>query len=148
MSHTRHTHTHSLCPPCMLLAGSLSTWISVVWKHSTDTSWQFYTWFRAAAMKVQGDGLKQNGCVSATHGMLSSSRWTYLTLLCIPLFTYIDCVCVCVLLTRHVTYGNHWLGEGCEGRTWRQKQDSLFAFYQIEKRFLHFNSTAARGIHV
>lgn len=112
------THTQSLCLPRVLLAGSLSTQISAAWKHNTDKSWQFYTWFQAAAFKWK--------CRETASSTMIVCR---LRALCFQLamdLLNIGCACLylwsqCVWLTCHVTYGNHRLGKGLGGSR-REKQ--------------------------
>lgn len=111
-------HTQSLCLPRVLLAGSLSTQISAAWKHNTDKSWQFYTWFQAAAFKWK--------CRETASSTMIVCR---LRALCFQLamdLLNIGCACLylwsqCMWLTCHVTYGNHRLGKGLGGSR-REKQ--------------------------
>lgn len=101
--HTKHTHTLCLCLPCTL-AGSLSTWINVVGKHNTDKSWQFYTWFQAAAFKWKSKEMASSRVVV----FQLHTAWFHLTVdllnigsACLHFCTYTvhACMYACVQLT-------------------------------------------------
>lgn len=119
-----HTHTRCLSLPRALLAGSLSTRISVVWKHNADTSWQFYTWFQAAAFKWKSrETARSTADVCRLH-----AAWFHLAVdlpsigsACMPVlfgFFFFATWCIyirfnvfaCVQLSRHgFFFKQHWL---------------------------------------
>ena len=121
MSYTKHMHTHKrcLCLPCVPLAGSLSTWITGVWKHNTDKSWQLYTWFQAAAFKCK---CKETASSTAAVCRQHTACFHLATDLPNTASAYPPIQTLCVWCLCYVNFRNHGIAKGCEGMMGRENR--------------------------
>lgn len=82
---------------------TLSSWMSMVWNHNADKSWQFYTWFQTAAFKWK------SRVTASSRARVCQSNFLQLTKhwLCMSVFTcgvnVSTCKCSSPQLACHIT---------------------------------------------